>query len=80
MIEEYMRNVRRNLIREYAKSNKRSLSGFACQCEISQSELDKLIYGEYRSGVRLKTLVTICNALDKPLTWLIGENKKGGAE
>lgn len=79
MIEEYMKNIRRNLIREYAESNKSSLAGFARQCEISQSELDKLIYGEYRSGIRFKTLVTICNALGKPLTWIISNDKGGGS-
>ena len=78
-MEEYMRNVRRNLIREYAKSNK-TIAGFACQCEISKSELDKLIYGEYRMGVRFKTIITICDALGKPLTWIVSENKTGGED
>lgn len=78
-IETCMKNVRRNLISEYAKSSKNSLAGFACQCEINKSELDTLIYGRYRTGVRFQTLITICNALGKPLTWIISDNTKGGA-
>lgn len=71
-----MKNIRCNLISEYAKSGKSSLAGFACQCEISKAMLDKLIYGEYKKEIYFSTLLRISKALGKPIAWLISENKE----
>lgn len=78
-IENYMNNIRRNLLSEYANSNTNSLAGFACKCEISASELGHIIWGRKgQSAVRLSTLATISNALGKSISWLIGEDKGAG--
>lgn len=69
--EQCIENIRRNLISEYAKSNKNSLAGFACQCEISKAMLDKLLYRGCKE-IYLSTVLRISNALEKPVTWLIG--------
>lgn len=71
--EQCMRNIRNNLLLEYGKSNKRNLSGFACLCEISEGELGKILYSKKNIYLRLSTVLTISNALGKPVSWLIGE-------
>lgn len=73
--EQCIENIRRNLISEYAKSNKNSLAGFACQCEISKSMLDKLLYRGCNE-IYLSTVLRISNGLGKPVIWLIGAEKE----
>lgn len=74
-IDSYMKNVRKNLRSEYNRRGITNLSAFSCQCETSKGELDKLLYGEFKKGVRLSTLITISNALGKSLIWLVGESE-----
>lgn len=69
--EQCIENIRRNLTSEYAKSNERSLAGFACQCEISKGMLDKLVYRGCKE-VYLSTVLRTSNALGKHITRLIG--------
>lgn len=76
-IETCMKNIRKNLLSEYAKSNTSSLAGFSCKCEISESELGHILWGRKgRIGIRLQTVITICNALGKSVNWLIGLDEK----
>lgn len=72
--EQCMKNIRDNLLMEYGKSNKRNLEGFACMCEINYGTMRNLIHGRKGGiGVSLRMLITISNALGKPISWLIGE-------
>lgn len=77
--EQCIKNIRRNLISEYAKSNKNSLAGFVCQCGISKAMMDKLMYRGCKE-IYLSTILRISNALGKPVTWLIwigeGDNEE----
>lgn len=74
--ENYMKNIRRNLMKEYAESNLNSLMEFAWKCKISSSLMNKLIYGNYKKEVYLSTLISISNALGKPISWLIGSDEE----
>lgn len=42
-------------------------------CEISKPQMDNLLHGKLKKQIYLSTLITISNALGKPVSWLIGE-------
>lgn len=75
--EECMRNLRDSIYSEFAKSGVTSIEAFSCHCGVGYTTLWEIIsLQKPKTDIRLSTLVIISNALNLPISRLIGE--KGG--
>ncbi len=73
--ERCMETVRERIIDEYKKSGITSIEKFSEKCKVSYNTIWGIVSkNKLKSDIRLSTLIIIANALNRPVSWLIGED------
>ena len=67
--ERCMETIRERIIDEYKKSGITSIEKFSEKCKVSYNTIWGIV-----SKNKLKSDISIANALDRPVSWLIGED------